>query len=149
MNKYLKLSDTYLTQAVAFGVGKQDTSESVKEYCVRDIGDRLLSSKFRSWKRGLIGVCSKLQLSSRLMSDVWRRLSSEKKKSQNNSLTQHQEKWNYHCINLLAPQGRGNNFKCIIIKPWLYGTVAWKLAVKLLSHECHRTSIMRSQHWFW
>ena len=30
----------------------------------------------------------------------------------------------------------------------LYRTVAWALAVKLLSDECHRTSLMRSQHWF-
>ena len=41
----------------------------------------------------------------------------------------------------------GNYFKRIIFNS-LYGIIAWALAVKLLSGECHRPSIMRSQHWF-
>ena len=40
----------------------------------------------------------------------------------------------------------------LILKVWfsksLYRIVAWVLAVKLLSAECHKTSLMISQHWF-
>ena len=40
----------------------------------------------------------------------------------------------------------------VILKVWisnsLYRIIAWALAVKLLSCECCRTLLMKSQHWF-
>ena len=50
-------------------------------------------------------------------------------------------------LNSLAPGRCESHFKAMISIS-LYRIVAWALALKLLLGECHRTLLMRSQHWF-
>ena len=49
-------------------------------------------------------------------------------------------------FNSLAPGRCGNNFKPTILKLVIQNdSLGWALAVKMLSGECYRTSLMRSQ----
>ena len=50
-------------------------------------------------------------------------------------------------VNSLVPERCGNNFKSNAFRNLIFRIVAWTFSVILLSGECHRTSLMRSQHW--
>ena len=51
-------------------------------------------------------------------------------------------------LNSSAPGRCYSNFKSDNFANSPYRIVAWALTVKLLSGECHRTSLIRSQYWF-
>ena len=53
----------------------------------------------------------------------------------------------YHWVNSLYPERYDSNLKSITSK-LIFRSAAWALMVKLLSCECHRTSLIGSQHWF-
>ena len=50
-------------------------------------------------------------------------------------------------INSLLPMGEEAVISKVSFSNSLYRRETWVLAVELLSGECHRTSLMRSQHW--
>ena len=55
---------------------------------------------------------------------------------------------NINClINSLSPGTFGSNSKFIIFKLILNSSLG--TPVKLVSGKCHRTSVMRNQHWYW